>query len=121
MRYTNLYLNTEYSMLQSSCRLEDTFEALRKYNYHAAAITDDGNMYGVVKFYRLAEKYNIKPILGLQLKYEYNGYTSNILLYAMNNFGYRNLMKLSSIYMINNKKIDLNEVLNNSLGLHIRY
>lgn len=117
MRYTNLYLNTEYSMLQSSCRLEDTFEALRKYNYHAAAITDDGNMYGVVKFYRLAEKYNIKPILGLQLKYEYNGYTSNILLYAMNNFGYRNLMKLSSIYMINNKKIDLNEVLNNSLGL----
>ena len=34
-------------------------------------------MYGAVKFYPLAEKYNIKPILGLQLKYEYNGYTSN--------------------------------------------
>lgn len=117
MRYSNLYINTEYSMLQSSCKLEQTFKALQNYNYHAAAITDNGNMYGVIKFYQLANKYGIKPLIGLRLEYEYNNIKSSILLYAMNNFGYRNLMKLSSMYMVRNKKIELIEIINNCIGI----
>lgn len=117
MSFVNLYLKTEYSMLQSSCRLDRTFDTLVKYDYHSAAMTDDGNMYGTIKFYKKALEKNIKPIIGLRLKYEYNGSQSTILLYAMNNFGYRNLMCLSSYYMIHNKHIELTEIFNHSIGL----
>ncbi len=117
MSFVNLYLKTEYSMLQSSCRLDSTFDKLVKYNYDSAAMTDDGNMYGTIKFYKKAIEKNIKPIIGLRLKYEYNGLQSTILLYAMNNFGYRNLMCLSSYYMIHNKHIELTEIFNHSIGL----
>lgn len=117
MSFVNLYLKTEYSMLQSSCRLDQTFEMLTKYQYQAVAMTDEGNMYGAIKFYKKALDKKIKPIIGLKLQYEYNGIKSNILLYAMNNFGYRNLMCLSSFYMIHNKHIDLTEIFNHSIGL----
>lgn len=117
MGFVPLYLQTEYSMLQSSCGLVKTFEYVKKMGYTSLAMTDEGNMYGAIKFYQLALKNNIKPIIGLKLNYEYNGIESSILLYAMNNFGYRNLMKLSSTYMIQDKKIDLSVILNNGLGL----
>ncbi len=117
MSYVHLYLQTEYSMLQSSCSIVKLFEQAKKDNIKQIAITDEGNMYGVIKFYRQALNFGIKPIIGLKLNYQYDNKTSSILLYAMNNFGYRNLMKLSSKYMINDKKIDLNEILDNSIGL----
>lgn len=117
MSFVHLYLQTEYSMLQSSCSIEKTFKLASTYNATHLAIVDEGNMYGVIKFYKEAIKYNIKPVIGLKLNYEFNGITSSILLYAMNNFGYRNLMKLSSHYMVNDKHIDLDTILNNSIGL----
>ena len=117
MRFVPLYLQTEYSMLQSSCDLVRTFEYLKKVGYTSVAMTDEGNLYGAIKFYKLAKKYNIKPIIGLKLNYTYNDIHSTILLYAMNNFGYRNLMKLSSKYMIQDKSIDLTDILNNGLGI----
>lgn len=117
MNFVNLYFKTEYSMLQSSCRIDDAFELLKKYNYDALAMTDEGNMYGAIKFYKKALENNIKPIIGLKLQYEHNGIKSNILLYAMNNFGYRNLMWLSSFYLIHNKQISLTDILNHCIGL----
>ena len=117
MGFVPLYLQTEYSMLQSSCGLVKTFEYLKKLGYTSVAMTDEGNMHGAIKFYQLAQKNNIKSIIGLKLNYFYNDIQSTILLYAMNNFGYRNLMKLSSLYMIQDKKIDLAEILNNGMGL----
>ena len=117
MSFVHLYLQTEYSMLQSSCSIEKIFKIASKNNTVSLAMTDEGNMYGAIKFYKEALKHNIKPIIGLKLNYTFNNITSSILLYAMNNFGYRNLMKLSSKYMINDKKIELNDILNNSIGL----
>ena len=117
MSFVHLYLQTEYSMLQSSCSIDKIFKVASNNKTVSLAMTDEGNMYGAIKFYKEALKYNIKPIIGLKLNYTCNGINSTILLYAMNNFGYRNLMKLSSKYMINDKKIELNDILSNSIGL----
>lgn len=117
MSFVNLYLKTEYSMLQSSCKIAETIERAVSYGYSSIAMTDEGNMYGAIKFYQLAQKHQIKPILGLKLNYTYNDQTSAILLYAMNSFGYKNLMKLSSRYKIMNNKIELEYIIQNALGL----
>lgn len=117
MSFVNLYFKSEYSLLQSSCQLDKTFKLLKKYRYKSLALTDDGTMYGVIKFYKKALENDISPIIGLKVNYQINNGTSSILLYAMNNTGYYNLMKISSKYLINNRKIDLSEIINNSLGI----
>lgn len=117
MKFVNLYFQSEYSLLKSACSLRQTFPLIKKYQYDAIAITDEGSMYGTIKFYQQALEEKIKPIIGLKLVYQHQDLVSPILLYAMNNFGYRNLMKLSSKYLINQKQINLNEILNYTQGI----
>jgi len=109
MSFVNLYYKSEYSLLKSSCSLHKTFKLLSEYGYQSIALTDEGSMYGTIKFYKEAKKYNIKPIIGLKITYSFNEVTTPILLYAMNNFGYRNLMRLSSLYKINKQKISIDD------------
>lgn len=117
MKYANLYLNSEYSLLSSTCRIEKICAKAKEYGYDSLAITDDGNMYGTIKFYKACLKNDLKPIIGLKLKYQYNDKTSSILLYAMNNIGYQNLMKICSIQKINKGIIDLHILNNYAFGI----
>lgn len=117
MKYANLYLNTEYSLLNSTCRIEKICAKAKEYGYDSLAITDDGNMYGVIKFYKACIKNAIKPIIGLKIKYQYNDKISSILLYAANNLGYQNLMKICSIQKINKGVIDLHILSHYAFGI----
>ena len=96
MKFVNLYLQTEYSMLQSTCKIASTVELVENYNYDSIAITDEGNMHGVIKFYNACKEKNIHPIIGLKITYSHNETKHNLLLYASNKTGYVNLMKISS-------------------------
>ena len=72
---------------------------------NACAICDEGTMYGTIKFYQACVNNNIKPIIGLSVEYIYDDIKSKINLYAMNEFGYKNLMKISSRIKLNNGTI----------------
>lgn len=117
MNFVNLYFKSEYSILQSSCKIDETFKLIKKMGYQSLAITDEGTMYGTIKFYQMAQKYMIKPIIGLKIKYKVNNQNSSLLLYAMNNTGYQNLMKISSKYMTNGKTIELCDILEYKEGI----
>ena len=79
-------------------------------NFSALAITDHGNMFGVLEFYQQAKKLGIKPIIGMEAYIApgsrldkksagAGGKQSafHLVLLAKNNTGYKNLMKLSSL------------------------
>ncbi len=117
MSFVNLYFKSEYSVLQSSCKIDKTIKQLKAKGYQALALTDDGVMYGAIKFYKQAQDNSIHPIIGLKINYQDGGVTSSILLYAMDNNGYNNLMKISSKYMINNHLIQLNDIIQNNSGI----
>ena len=87
-----LYVQTEYSILQSACKIKPLIEKLKEQQLHSCAIVDEGTMYGTIKFYQECNKNNIKPVIGLKVKYHYNDKTNNLVLLAINNFGYQNLM-----------------------------
>ena len=93
MNYTPLQIKTCYSLLQSLNNIESLVSYASSLGYNSLAITDSNNMFGVVEFYNTCKKYNIKPIIGLELDIN----TQKILLYAMNNNGYKNLVKLSTM------------------------
>ena len=93
MNYVPLQIKTSYSLLSSLVKIPKLVEYAKKLGYKALAITDHNNMFGVPEFYNACKKNNIKPIIGLELTIN----DTNILLYAMNNHGYKNLIKLSTI------------------------
>ena len=112
MNFVPLYTRSEYSMLQSTCSISSLVSNALSYGCTSIAITDEGVMYGALKFYNECKKNNIKPIIGLKVPYVINGVISNILLYAMDIQGYRNLMRISSRYKITNSPIDIEDLRN---------
>jgi len=105
--FVHLHLHTQFSLLDGAIRFEPLFQLAMAYKMNACSITDHGNMFGVIDFYFSAQEAGIKPIIGCEAyiapksisekkaKGEDNAY--HIILLAMNNNGYKNLVKLMSI------------------------
>ena len=65
--FVHLHNHTEYSLLDGAVRIPDLVAKARELGMQAIAITDHGNMYGVVDFYKAARAEGIKPILGCEV------------------------------------------------------
>ena len=105
--FVHLHLHTQYSLLDGTIRIDDLFQKAKGYQMPAVAMTDHGNLYGVIDFYKHAYKYGIKPIIGCELyvapksrfdKTSYgSGETANhLVVLARNMQGYKNLIKLAT-------------------------
>lgn len=90
--YTPLYIKTDNSLLSSLINIDELIKYALKNNISSLSITDS-NMYGVIEFYNKCIINNIKPIIGLELTIE----NKKIILYCIDNNGYKNLIKLSTI------------------------
>ncbi len=102
--FVHLHVHTEYSLLDGIARISKLVKMTKERGYPAVAITDHGNMYGVLQFYEECIKANIKPILGCEFYICNNLHNKqgkadigHIILLAKNNEGYANLMKLNEI------------------------
>ncbi|MBR2278075.1 MAG: DNA polymerase III subunit alpha, partial [Eubacterium sp.] len=105
--FTHLHLHTQFSLLDGACRLDRLVSRAKELGMTSLAITDHGNMYGAVDFYRACKKEGIKPIIGCEvyvaprtrfdkdkmLDKEYN----HLILLAKNETGYKNLIKMVSL------------------------
>ena len=97
-----LYGKSEYSMLESANKLALYVEKAKNNKASFLALTDN-NLSGAYKFYNLCLNSSIKPILGLEYKIiNEDNLTSPILVYALNNEGYKELIHLSTTMKINN-------------------
>lgn len=117
MDFVNLYVQSEYSMLNSTIKLSELMEFAKNNNLHTLAICDN-NMSGVLKFYKQCLRNAIKPIIGLRVMGESsNGLSNTFLLYAKDNIGYRNLLKISSHQEVTKDKVPLEYLIQHSEGL----
>ncbi len=111
MSFVNLYTQTEYSLLGSNIAIKDLPTKAKEKNYDALGIADTNNMHGVVKFYNACVENGIKPIIGLRLSLFSDYYKDNaLLIYAKNNDGYRNLLKITTIKATSEKDITLDDI-----------
>lgn len=90
--YAPLKVTTDYTLLKSLIKVKDLVAFCVKQNITSCAICDT-NLFGVIEFYKLAKKNNIKPIIGLEIEINEN----IIYLYAENYNGYKNLLKINTI------------------------
>jgi DNA polymerase-3 subunit alpha len=65
--FVHLHLHTEYSLLDGAIRIPDLMKKSVEYGMPAVAISDHGNMYGVIEFYQAAQKAGIKPLIGCEV------------------------------------------------------
>jgi DNA polymerase-3 subunit alpha len=118
--FVHLHNHTEYSMLDGAARVEEMVLAAKADGQRAIAITEHGNLYGVIDFYEACRKHEMTPIIGLEAYMAANsrfdrpprrgkiddtgGETEggqklyhHLTLLASTNEGYRNLRELSSL------------------------
>ncbi len=103
--FVHLHLHSEYSLLDGSTRISLLPKRVKELNMNAVALTDHGNMYGAIAFYKACKDEGIKPILGcevyiskkdLSIKDKSNE-RYHLILLAENNEGFKNIMKIVSI------------------------
>ena len=109
-KFTHLHVHTEYSLLDGFSRIDQLIEKAKSYGMDSLAITDHGQMYGVIEFYKKATAAGIKPIIGCEvyisekdhtLKDPSNKRYYHLILLAKNNNGYQNLLKIVSEAYVN--------------------
>jgi DNA polymerase-3 subunit alpha len=104
MSFTHLHLHTLYSLLDGAIRMKDLIKTVKAKGMSAVAVTDHGNMFGAIDFYKKAREAGIKPILGMEAYVAgTKGRTDrtekvahHLILLAKNEEGYANLRVLAS-------------------------
>jgi len=107
MSFVHLHTHTEYSFLDGFCRIEPLIARAKELGMNALAITDHGDMCGVIDFYKAAKDAGIKPLIGCEVyvaakdmlnkSHDGGNTTHHLVLIAKNMEGYRNLIKISSM------------------------
>ncbi len=104
--FVHLHTHSHYSLLEALPKIEDLVEAAKDDGQTALALTDAGNMYAAIEFYKECKSAGIKPILGVDFfvaprtrhdkEHRIDDKTSRLVLLAKNMIGYKNLLQVVS-------------------------
>jgi len=101
--FVHLHVHSQYSMLDSALRMDGLVKRAKSQGMPAVALTDHGNMFGAVQFYKDCKSAGIKSILGCEVnvcrdrKNEARRDSQHLVLLARDQQGYKNLVKLVSL------------------------
>ena len=107
-KFVHLHLHSEYSLLDGSTRINLLPKRVKELGMDAVALTDHGNMYGAIAFYKACKDQGVKPILGCEVYVSEKDMTIkdktnkrfHLILLAENNEGFKNIMKIVSLAFV---------------------
>ena len=108
-RFVPLRIISGYSFLQSGLTIDKIAASIKKNDYFGAGLSDYGVLYGVPSFIEEMEKINKPYLIGLSISLDYD-----FVLYALNEEGYLNLIKLSAL--ISEQKLEKEDIKNFAKG-----
>jgi DNA polymerase-3 subunit alpha len=104
MKFSHLHVHSHYSLLDGLVQIDPLLDKVKALGMDSVAITDHGNMYGAVEFYKKAKARAIKPIIGCEVyvalesrflkRPQIDDRRYHLVLLARNELGYKNLVKL---------------------------
>lgn len=102
--FIHLHTHSHYSLLDGLAKIDELVDNAVKLNMTALALTDHGNMYGTIEFYKKCQQSGIKPIIGVetyiatesmnQKRPNIDNKRYHLILLAKNEAGYKNLLKI---------------------------
>ena len=104
MKFTHLHVHSHYSLLDGLPKIDQILDYVKELGMDSVAITDHGNIYGAVEFYKKAKEQGVKPIFGAEMYLAFEKMTQerpniddkryHLVLLVKNEKGYKNLVKL---------------------------
>jgi DNA polymerase-3 subunit alpha len=104
VKFTHLHVHSHYSLLDGLPKIDELLDFAQKLGLEALALTDHGNIYGAIEFYKKAKERGLKPIIGSELYLAFEKMTQerpniddkryHLVLLVKNKQGYKNLVKL---------------------------
>lgn len=130
--FVHLHVHTDYSLLDGACRIDYLCSKAKDLGMKSLAMTDHGNLFGVIEFFQMAKKHGIKPLIGCEIYLVYDHKQSekpektkhkihHMGILAQNFKGYQNLVKLVSSAHVNGfyykPRSDMEQLANHSEGI----
>jgi DNA polymerase-3 subunit alpha len=126
--FVHLHVHSQYSMLDSALRLKGLVKLAKAQGMGAVALTDHGNMFGALQFYKACKGEGVAPILGCEVNLardhrDHEGRDAHhLVLLARSQDGYKNLVKLVSLGWVEGMargkpRIDMEQLAANNEGL----
>lgn len=104
MKFTHLHVHSHYSLLDGLPKISQLLDRVKEHGMDTVALTDHGNLYGAIEFYKKAKEKGIKPILGAEIYLSFEKMNQerpgiddtiyHLIVLVKNELGYRNLVKL---------------------------
>ena len=94
--FVHLRLHSEYSLVDGMVRVDRLASRLVTLGMPAVALTDQDNLFALIKFYREMQSAGLKPIVGCDLRIEHEGQPCTLTLLVCSQEGYRNLIRIVS-------------------------
>ena len=120
--YNHLKIHSQYSICEGAAKIDDLQEYSKVNQLKSLGICDTSNLCGALEFAEKISKSGTQPIIGTQINCKIYDTTGLLPLFALNEIGYKNIIKLSSTSYLQNDNlsephIDFKDLLNNSEGV----
>ena len=122
--FNHLKIHSQYSICEGAIKIDDLQDFSKSNKIRSLALCDTSNLCGALEFAEKISKVGTQPIIGTQINFKYGGCIGLLPLFALNEEGYKRVIRLSSTSFLENNElsdphIDFNELLDDNTGVAV--
>ena len=122
--FNHLKIHSQYSICEGAIKIDDLQDFSKSNKIRSLALCDTSNLCGALEFAEKISKVGTQPIIGTQINFKYGDCIGLLPLFALNEEGYKRIIKLSSNSFLENDElsdphVDFNDLLDDNTGVAI--